>query len=187
MIDINKFKENLQLEAIPVVLEKLIHFQNNTSAFECYSQGFGVYIDDWYGIKTWSEEEAFLNRVYPFAQANCSGSFYTIWDDGTGKALDQMPIVVFGDEGGEHIVAENLLQLLHLLTFDNEISVSFDGVYFYKDDEDYEESEDLQKYLNWLKNDYNLEQVTNPDEIIEAAQLNHKEAFDTWSKQYYAE
>ncbi|MCL9805569.1 hypothetical protein NAT51_08545 [Flavobacterium amniphilum] len=187
MIDINNFKENFQLEALPVTLEKLIHFQNNTSSFECYSQGFGVYIDSWYGLETWSNEEAFLDKLYPIAQANGSGSFYTIWDDGSGKELDQMPIAVFGDEGGVHIVAENLLQLLHLLTFDTEISVDFDEVYFYKDEEDYEESEDLNEFLEWLKTDYNLEQINNPDAIIESAQLKYKDAFANWSKQYYTD
>jgi hypothetical protein len=186
MIDINKFKENLQLEAIPVTLEKLIHFQNNTSSYENFSQGFGLYIDKGYGLESWSGEEGFLNKLYPIAQANCSGSFYAIWNDGTGKELDQMPIVVFGDEGGVHVVAENLLQLLHFLTFDTEISVDFDEAYFYKDEEDYEESEDLKEYLKWIKNDYNLEQIDNPDKLIKSAQLQHKEAFDTWFNQYYS-
>ena len=185
MIDTNKFRENLKLEIIPEALEKLIHFQNNTASYENYSQGFGVYIDSWYGLQTWSKEEAFLNKLYPIAQANGSGSFYTIWNDGTGKELDQMPIVVFGDEGGVHVVAENFLQLLHMLTYDTEISVGFEYAYFYKDEDDYEESEDLQEYLNWIKNNYDLEQIANPDEIIGLAQLKHKEAFDTWFKQYF--
>src|SRR6218665_3794612 len=99
-MNITIFKNNLGLTEIPSELEKLINFQNNLSGFECYSQGFGVLIDDKSGLATWSEDSAFLDRLLPFAQANGSGSFYTFWNDGTDKPLNQMPIIVFGDEGG---------------------------------------------------------------------------------------
>lgn len=187
MIDTNKFKENLQLEAIPEALEKLIYFQNNTSSYGNYSQGFGVYIDKGYGLESWSGEADFLIRLYPVAQANGSGSFYSIWNDGTEKEMDQMPVVVFGDEGGVHVVAGNILELMHLLTYDTEISINSDEAYFYMDEEDYEESEDLREYLKWIKNEYNLDQINNPNDLIKSAQLKHKEAFDIWFKQYYTD
>lgn len=185
MINIIDFKENLGLSEIPVELEKLIYFQNNISSLENYSQGFGVFIDDKSGLLSWSEDEDFLNRLLPFAQANGTGSFYAIWNDGTNKPLGQMPIVVFGDEGGVHVVAENILKLLHLLTYGTEIWVEFDQTYFYKDDNSYEEPEDLGKYLKWMKGDYNLHQIEAPNELIKAAQEKHKETFDQWFGQYF--
>ncbi|WP_223605600.1 hypothetical protein [Chryseobacterium sp. OSA05B] len=185
MIDSTEFKENLGLKEIPVELEKLIYFQNHISSGENYSQGFGVLIDDKSGLKSWSEDENFLSRLFPIAQANGSGSFYAIWNDGTGKTLNQMPIVVFGDEGGVHIVAENILQLLHLLTYDTEISVDFDTAYFYRDEDDYEESEDLGEYLKWMAGDYGLAQIEEPDELIKTAQERYKEQFEQWSGQYF--
>ncbi|KMQ64597.1 hypothetical protein ACM46_10095 [Chryseobacterium angstadtii] len=185
MIDITEFKENLGLAEIPVELEKLIYFQNNISSYENYSQGFGVTIDDKLGLKSWSEDKNFLARLFPIAQANGSGSFYTIWNDGTDKALNQMPIVVFGDEDGVHIVAENILQLLHLLTYDTEISIEFDTVYFYRDEDDYEESEDLHEYLKWMAGDYHLSQIEEPDELIKTAQDKYKEPFEQWFGQYF--
>jgi hypothetical protein len=185
-MDIKAFKENLGLTEIPTELEKLIYFQNNISGFECYSQGFGVLIDNKTGLKSWSENQSFLDKLMPFAQANGCGSFYAIWDDGTGKPINQMPIVLFGDEGGIHIVAENILQLLHLLTYDTEISANIDEAYFEnKDPDDYEESEDLEKYLEWLKDDYGLTQIGNPESIIKIAQNKYKTAFDNWIGQYY--
>src|SRR5690606_18943343 len=183
-INIEKFKENLKLEVIPTELEKLIYFQSYISDFESYSEGFGLLIDDKSGLKTWSEEITFLERLLPFAQANGSGSFYAFWNDGTSNPLNKMPIVVFGDEGGVHIAAENILQLLHLLTFDTEISVSFEDVYFYKDEDYYEESEDLQTYLKWLKENFDLEQIKETSGIIKSAQEKHKENFDKWFGQY---
>ena len=131
--------------------------------------------------------DLFLEKLFPFAQANGSGSFYCIWNDGTSKPMNNMPIVVFGDEGGVHIVAENILQLLHLLTFDTEITVDFDEIFFYKDEDDYEESEDLDEFLKWLKDDYNLDKIEDTSTIISSAQDKYKENFEKWFKQYYSE
>jgi hypothetical protein len=182
---IENFKENWGMTTIPTELEKLIYFQTHDSSFENYSQGFGVLIDDKTGLKNWSSNTSFLDKLFPFAQANCSGSFYAIWNNGTTKSTSEMPVVVFGDEGGVHVVAENILQLLHLLTFDTEISVDFQEVSFYKDEADYEESEDLNKFVNWLKEDYGLDQIEEPSVIISAAQKKYKKEFNKWFKQYY--
>lgn len=185
-MNIIAFKENWGLFEIPSELEKLIYFQNNISGFENYSQGFGVLIDNKTGLKSWSENPAFLKKLMPFAQANGCGSFYAIWDDGTAKPISQMPIILFGDEGGIHVVAEHILQLMHLLTYDTEISANTDEAYFEnKGPDDYEESEDLGKYLEWLKDDYGLDQIVNPASIIKTAQDKYKTVFDNWMAQYY--
>ncbi|WP_294674976.1 hypothetical protein [uncultured Fluviicola sp.] len=186
-MDIQAFKENLGISELPAALEKLILFQEEQSDFECYSQGFGILIDDKSGIKSWSEEEAFLARLYPFAQANGSGSVYAFWNDGSAKEPEDLPIVVFGDEGGVHVVANNVLVLMQMLSFDSEISVDFDEAYFYKDEDDYEESEDHQTYKNWLKKEFNLDPVEDPDTLIQKAQENYQEYFEQWFKQYCAD
>ena len=81
---------------------------------ETYSECFGLLVtNDKTGIKTWSEEEEFYNSFIEFAGANGSGSSYAYWL--IDKDLNNCPIVVFGDEGGVHIVAENILQLLYLI------------------------------------------------------------------------
>lgn len=187
MVDIAEFKQNLGLSEIPVELEKLIYFQNTISSFENYSQGFGILIDNKSGLTSWSDDENFLNSMLPFAQANGSGSFYAIWNIGRDQPLHKMPVVVFGDEGGVHIVTENIVQLLHLLTFDTEISVDFDEAYFYKDEDDYEESEDLNEYLTWMKGDYGLNRIEEPDLLIKNAQAQYKESFDQWFGQYFTD
>lgn len=183
-MDIKEFKENWGLTAIPTELEKLIEFQTHISAAEFYSQGFAVMVDDKSGLKSWSEDPAFLDQLFPFAQANGTGSFYAIWNDGTAKPINEMPVVVFGDEGGTHVVAENILQLIHLITFDKEISVELEQAYFYKDTDDVE-SRDLNKFLKWLKENYGLNPTQNPDEIITSAQKKYKQPFDKWFAQYY--
>ena len=185
-MNISEFKQNLGVSELPIELEKLIRFQNEQSDFECYSEGFGLQIDDKSGIDSWSKDEAFLERLFPFAQANGTGSVYAFWNDGSSNDLSEFPIVVFGDEGGVHVIAENFSALMQLLTFDSEISVYQDEVYFYKDEE-YEESEGHAAYISWLKENFNLDPVGETDKLIQRAQGKYKQAFDSWLKQYYAE
>ena len=181
---LQEFKELWGKQSIPAELEKLIQFQEEESGFEEYSQGFGVQADDKDGLKYgWCENPDFLARLYPFAQANGSGSFYAIWDDGSGKELNQMPIAVFGDEGGEFIVAENILQLMQLLTFDAEISV-YDTAYFYRDEEDADESSDAEKYAEWLNEEFGLNPVNDTDPIIQKAQEKYQAKFEEWLGEY---
>jgi hypothetical protein len=46
-------------------------------------------------------------------------------------------VVLFGSEGGYHVVAENIQQLLHLLTYDVEPMTSWESVFYYKDKQDH--------------------------------------------------
>jgi len=159
---------------------------NDELGFENYSQGFGLYEDDKSGLSSWSKDSDFLDKLMPFAQANGSGSMYVLWNNGSGNSLSDLPIVVFGDEGGYHIVAKNVLEFMQLLTFDTEISVDHEEVYFYKD-EDYEESENLQEYINWLKENFDLNPIEETESILESAQEKYKADFDKWVSQYYSE
>ncbi|KGE12514.1 hypothetical protein [Sphingobacterium deserti] len=183
-MDIKKFKQNWGVAAVPTELESLINFQNNNSAPEFYSRGFAVTIDDKLGLKSWSDDPAFLANLFPFAQANGTGSFYAIWNDGTAKSIEEMPIVVFGDEGGAHIVAENLRQLFELLTFDSEICVDLEQAYFHKT-EGQQESRDLDKFLRWLQENFGLKQSQHTAKIITSAQEKYKEPFDNWFERFY--
>lgn len=178
------FKKNFNE---PITNEFKLFFEiNDELGFENYSQGFGLYEDDKSGISSWSEDSDFLDKLMPFAQANGSGSMYALWNNGSGNSLSDLPVVVFGDEGGYHIVAKNILEFMQLLTFDTEISVDHEEVYFYKD-EDYEESENLQEYINWLKENFNLNPIEETESILENAQEKYKADFDKWVSQYYSE
>lgn len=178
------FKKNFN-DQITNEFALLFHI-NDKLGFENYSQGFGLYEDDKSGISSWSEDPDFLDKLMPFAQANGSGSMYVLWNNGSGNSLSNLPVVVFGDEGGYHIVAKNILEFMQLLTYDTEISVDHEEVYFYKD-EDYEESENLQKYINWLKENFNLDPIEETEPILQNAQEEYKADFDKWVSQYYSE
>src|SRR2546430_16116125 len=60
----------------------------------------------------WSKAPEFLGRLVPFGQATHSGSFYALWRVDDRADLATLPVVVFGDEGGQHVVARNLRELL---------------------------------------------------------------------------
>lgn len=161
--------------AIPEDLLKLYEFEQEFSA-ETYSECFGLTItNEKTGIKTWSEKEEFYNSFIEFAGANGSGSSYAYWL--IDNDLNNCPIVVFGDEGGIHVVAENTRQLIHLLTLDTEISVDFDSAYFYKDEEYYSENENKEEFQQWVKTEFNLDPIeTNEetDEIVNQAKAKYK-------------
>ena len=160
---------------------------NDELGFENYSQGFGLYEDDKSGIATWSEDPAFLDKLMPFGQANGSGSMYVLWNNDSNKSLNELPVVVFGDEGGYHIIAKNIFEFMQLLTFDQEISVDHEEAYFYKDEDDYEESENLPEYKVWLKENFNLDPVEETESILQKAQETYKAEFDEWISQFYSE
>lgn len=161
--------------ALPTDLIKLYEFEQEYGP-ETYSECFGLTItEDKTGIKTWSEKEEFYNSFIEFAGANGSGSSYAYWL--INEDLNDCPIVVFGDEGGIHIVAENTSKLIHLLTLDTEISVDFDSAYFYKDEEYYEENENKEEFQQWVKKEFSLDPLeTNEEteEIVSEAQKKYK-------------
>ncbi|WP_239455779.1 hypothetical protein [Flavobacterium ginsenosidimutans] len=164
---------------LPEDLVKLYEFEQEYGV-ETYSECFGLTInDDKTGIKTWSEEEEFYNSFIEFAGANGSGSSYAYWL--IDKDLNNCPIVVFGDEGGVHVVAENTRKLIQLLTLDTEISVDFDYAYFYKDEEYYEESENKEEFQEWAKEQFGfnaIESNEEADEIVEQAKRKYKQKFN---------
>ena len=143
---------------------------------ETYSECFGLLVmNDKTGIKTWSEEEEFYNSFIEFAGANGSGSSYAYWL--IDEDLNNCPIVVFGDEGGIHVVAENIRKLIHLLTLDTEISVDFDYCYFYKDEEYYSENENKDEFHDWVKREFNFDAIESNEEtevIINEAKEKYK-------------
>ncbi|MEN2489008.1 hypothetical protein AAYQ05_14510 [Flavobacterium sp. B11] len=164
---------------LPEDLVKLYEFEQEYGV-ETYSECFGLTItEDKTGIKTWSKEEEFYNSFIEFAGANGSGSSYSYWL--IDEDLNNCPIVVFGDEGGVHIVAENTKKLIQLLTLDTEISVDFDKAYFYQDEEYYEESENKEEFREWVKEEFNLTAIDSnddADEIVEEAQRKYKQKFN---------
>jgi len=175
---------------IPNILIELLAFENECSNNAYFSEGFELIFDDKSGLKTWSDNPTFLRQLIPFAQADAMGSFYAFWAINGNKNLAQAPIIVFGSEGSFYIVANRLLEFLQLLSLDVEPMVDNDGVYYAKDDANYEQSPNLRKYKKWLRLHYHLCSISNnfaAEEIVDQAQNSYQEAFWMWSSQFIPE
>jgi ribosomal protein L21 len=168
-------------------LNKLLAFEKRHGA-ENYADSFAIHKkfddDESSGLlQGWTKDPAFLKRVYPFARATGSGSFYAIWQANEGDDVSKSPVVVFGDEGGEHIVAESVDDLLRVLAYDVEPSVDHDKVYFYKS-KDHKPSDEHRAFRRWLKIEFNIDKAPHPDTIVKAAKKKYGAAFETWKKRF---
>jgi hypothetical protein len=167
----------------PVALLNSLWKLQKRVGFEEYAAGFGLtdYGDTSGLVAGWSKDPEFLAAFVPFAQANGSGSFYALWLAEPGSNLVDQPVVVFGDEGGQHVVARNLGEFLSLLAYDTEISVDFDDAYFYRDDD--EDSDGRDEYLDWLS-DHGLRPVSDPTPIMAAARADYGARFEAFTSPF---
>jgi len=180
--DLVNFFEGLE---VPKKLSALLKFQNEIAQRNYFSAGFEFSIDkEKTGLQTYSGNTEFLNSIYEFANADGTGSSYGFWLKDGNSNLDLAPIVVFGSEGGFHIVAKNIDGLLQILTFDTEPMIDWDKVYYYKDPDSFEPSRKSKEYRNWLKNEFSIDPIESADAIVEDAQREHKDSFNAWVNRF---
>lgn len=153
--------------------------------FENYSEGFGLsdYMDDSGLSAGWSKDPEFLARLVAFAQANGSGSIYALWRVDDRTELATLPVVVFGDEGGLHVVARDLRELLRLLALDSEISVDWEDAHFYSESEE-EHTEGHAEYVAWLARQFGLSAPEDHEALVSAAQEEFGQRFARWAKPF---
>jgi hypothetical protein len=176
-LDPAEFATNFPQSNIPPELQKLLKFDGEADG--CYADCFELTVDDKGGLRTWSNNPEFLDHLFPFAQATGGGSFYALWSSEPSKSASEMPVVVFGDEGGAHVVARNLRGLLQLLTFDVEPMIDHKKVTYYRS-ADHEGSPSAEAYRAWLKAELQLEPITDAKAFVAAAQAEHESAFQKW-------
>lgn len=180
-INVEEFKNNLNLKVLPEMLEKFIEFQNEYG-FETYSECFGLYIDEKEGLKSWSKNSEFLDKLYPIAQANGTGSFYAIWKMNNQLELEKNPIILFGDEGGAHVVASNLKELLILASYDSEPCVDEEGIEFYRDEDYYTQSPNYNEFIEFLKINFGITAINNADEANDIVENSQEKFGKLWEK-----
>jgi len=186
MLSPQQYAQNFAPHPTPVLLAQLYEFQRPLDVF--FSSGFELRAESDKGaFESWSKEAAFLRALFPIAQANGSGSTYALWLPQAGN-LEDAPVLIFGDEGGVHVVAESLAALLRLLSHDTEPMVDTDKVYYYKL-EDADVSHEAASYADWLQKTLQLEPVRTSEEadaLVAAAQATHGKAFSAWFERFYA-
>jgi hypothetical protein len=181
------YKQQFSAYQMPVELEGLFRFEQQHEYD--YAESFGL-AKKIAGASWGVDDKKFIDAFIEFAGANGSGSFYAFWLLSTD--LNKCPIVVFGDEGGVHVVAENLQQLMHLLSYDVEISVDHKHAYFFKDDDPDEDDEAntstyKASYAHWLLHHFKLAPIQTNEQanaIIAAAGKKHQAKLNEFLKQF---
>ncbi|SHE75866.1 hypothetical protein [Pedobacter caeni] len=170
---------------IPDLLKQLFEFQELEGAGN-FADSFCLYPIEKYGLKSWSEDSEWLRSFTEFATATGGGSSYAFWH--IKPDLETCPIVVFGDEGGIHVVASGLRQLLQLISYDTEISVGLEEAYYYRDeDEEEERSEGRDNYLQWLKEHTGQDAIDTSEEadrIMSVATAQYQSALNDWLRKF---
>lgn len=149
-----------------------------------FSQGFELYpaLGGTGMLSTYSTDKNFLDGFVEFAQAGSGGSTYAFWT-AQEPDLSKAPVVIFGNEGGAHIVAENIKDLLAILACDTEPSCDWDKVYYFKNEDD-EPSTYAREYGNWISDKFGIHVPVTADEIVKKAQEKHQVEFKQWFSIY---
>lgn len=186
MIDATEFAKNFPNAVVPDALQKLLDFGNNTSGPNFYAAGFELIVNEAPGmLESYSSDPSFLNALRVFAQASAGGSLYALWRT-ADTDWDAAPIIAFGDEGGFVVIAQNIRELLQLLTLDTEPRIGWDGVGMNRQEGD-PVSPASERYKTWLKTNFNLDAIAAAEPLIAAAQAKHQTAFGQWMSTYYSQ
>jgi hypothetical protein len=186
------YAKNFEPFALPDVLTQLVEFQNDVGS-EMFSECFALDVDDKGLLKAFcrpdgealasrAKQKDFLAAFLPIGSANGTGSWYFVWNDGKHKKVADMPVVAFGDEGGYHVVAENLNDLLSIVGADVEPMIDFDEVSYYRS-ADHEPSPEIGAFREWLE-ERGITPAKKPDAIVRKAQARYKKAFASWLKKF---
>jgi hypothetical protein len=190
LLDPKKYAKNFAPFPLPKILAELVDFQNDVGS-EMFAEGFAVEVEDKGLLKAFCDPDGepvasrakrkdFLAALLPIGSANGTGSGYFVWNDGTKKTVEAMPVVVFGDEGGYHVVADNLSELLSIVGFDVEPMVDHDEVSYYRTP-DHEGSPEIAAFRAWLT-ERGITPAKKADPLVRKAQATHKKRFAAWLK-----
>jgi hypothetical protein len=161
-----------------------LHYQNS-KGYGSYSEALSLSSTEQSGlVHGWSAKRDFLDGLIAIAQANASGSFYALWNNHASADPEHWPVVAFGDEGGEWVVARNVAELLQVSTFDAEPMIDQREVVFYKDP-GFEGSQNAEDYRRWLQSEFGIDPTDDPAAIVACAQAEFQQAFDDWKQPYF--
>jgi len=209
-----KFSDSFNGRDVPSSLLKLIAFEESIGPL-WYSSGFERRIDENKDAVTCSfgsEDPLFIDSLFEFANSSGDGSSYNFWLTDGNDDLEKAPICILDSEGEVSIVAHNIIELLHMISYDSSPSVcgSWDeedidddendediddedyvkrvgSVYYnrkydFYGDEDDSHSEKHPEYLKWLKENFDLAPITDATIMMQMS----KKAQDKYQKPFKA-
>lgn len=206
---LNELQQLSALE-LPESLVELAKFDNKHR--QNYADSFYISNDndfeDWADECTEEQIKEYTSSLLGFACADGTGSTYALWLYKGITDLEDAPIVCYGSEGQLNVVAENLRQLIKMLSFGAE-NLHGEGFYHYFDDDDMEDEDfvyltDFIKYKpsfllfrKWMKETLDIDPVSiedlenneigeseEVDELQEKARKKWQKKFEKWHFQY---
>ena len=184
MLKLKEYKKNFHHHEVPVVISRLLEFQNSLTG--PFSRGFELAIDDRSKLMPFSEKREFLDALCPLGKATAAGSIYALWTREHAKDVGDCPVLAFGDSGGVHVVAENALQLMRILTLDAEPMIDAESLIFMKDDGE-TPSPGAHEYAVWLEKTFHLKPVKNVAEVellVRSAESYLEKPLQGWLKHF---
>ena len=160
MLKLKEFKANFHHHEVPEELAKVLEFQNSVGV--PFSRGFKLAVHDRSGLVPISGKREFLDAICPLGPANGSGAFYALWAREAGKDVRDRPVLAFGEEGGVHVVAEEVRQFLRILTLDGEPMIDEESLLFVTDPTP---SPGARNYASWLEKHLHLKAVKDLAEV----------------------
>jgi len=190
---------------------ELVKFDEEYGA-ETYAESFWIvneeddFFENWLALDDTEKMKEYSQSVKVFASADGTGAHYAFWFTDGNTDKNKAPIICYGSEGEITLVAENIKDLIKMLSYGCEC---MDGVFYHGfDKEDYEGYDNfLEYFINYLPNfltfrefmkenlgiePVSIENLKNSKEgeceeivqLYKKAQKKYKKAFDEWQYQY---
>lgn len=210
-------ENNTQMSNAPIN-EDTIDYYTELVKFEkkyggaSFAQSFYIadededFFDSWLSDMPDEKMKEYCDSMKIFANADGTGGHYAFWLTNGNTNYNKAPIISYGSEGDISIVAENIKDLIKMLSFGAE---GMDGsFYHYIDDDNIDEEYDFyeeflsytpnhEKFREWMKTTLQIEPVSilglkdgeSESDEIEKMQKKAKrkleKAFNTWQYQFY--
>ncbi|MFD7746457.1 hypothetical protein ACFV2V_04825 [Streptomyces sp. NPDC059698] len=127
------------------------------------------------------------DRIRPFAQATGSGSTYAVWLRDGREDLATLPVLFLASEGGVHVVARDLPELLRVLASGWTPMGGWGGVHYADEREEADGDGDAYDpcpanpaFRAWLRDRFGLEAAEDPNVIVRSAADELWEPFAAW-------
>jgi hypothetical protein len=177
----------------PVLVLNQLHAFQQKHGYDGFNPGFSlIAFDDDSQLSGWSRDPQFLRALYPFARANGGRSFYAIWQMSPGQNLSRSPVVLFGDDGTEHVVARNARELISLVTLEtdteDDAEPDEDFSAFTRPGSGYSPYRTHSNFAAWVEQNsprvHNNDPEAGNEIIIKRAQQQYEPAFKRWKVKY---
>jgi hypothetical protein len=184
VLKLKEFKKNFHHHEVPDSIARLLEFQNSLAGSFCH--GFQLAVDDKARLMPFSEKREFLDALCPLGKATAAGAIYALWAREEGKQVGDAPVLAFGDGGCVHVVAENVVQLMRILTLDAEPMIDAESLLFLRDDGE-QRSPGADEYVLWLEKHFHQTPVKDDaavELIVRSAQGLLEKPLQRWLKHF---